>query len=445
VEAADDGPPRGRRRRRVLAASTVLLAAAIVVAVVLATRGGAHQKLGTRRAGAFSTTVQRRNLVTSANETGTISYANSATVANRLQGTLTWVPAVGRVILPGRKLFDVDNFPVILMVGVTPAYRTLEASDPPGPDIQQLNENLIKLGFDVDEIVDDDEWQPATTAGVDAFQEANDEPETGSLTLGTVVFLKGAQRVAGLQGSATSVSNEGGEGRAEFVGYTATTTTAAATTTTTTTATTTQTTPPPPPRPDPAVSRLGSQVRQLQRANQRLQRAVSAARARARRARQAQPGDSVPASGGDSPVMTTTSSTLVVTVDVPAGQQGVTHVGAHVPVVMPSGSKVHGHVTGIGQSTAGKVPITIHLDRQENGRNLDQAKVSVTFVQKTARHVLSVPMTAVLARPGGRFAVQRARPPHRLLDVRLGTFATGFVQVSGRGLHPGLKITDSQG
>jgi peptidoglycan hydrolase-like protein with peptidoglycan-binding domain len=442
VAAADDGPPRGRRRRRVLAASTVLLAAAIVVAVVLATRGGAHQKLGTHRAGAFSATVQRRNLVTSENETGAISYANSATVANRLQGTLTWVPAVGRVILPGRKLFDVDNFPVILMVGTTPAYRTLEASDTPGPDIQQLNENLIKLGFDVDDIVDDDEWQPATTAGVDAFQEANDEPETGSLTLGTVVFLKGAQRVAGLQGGATSVSDEGGEGRAEFVGYT---TTATATTTTTTTATTTQTTPPPPPRPDPEVSRLGSQVRQLQRANQRLQRAVSAARAQARRARQSQPGDSVPASGGDSPVMTTTSSTLVVTVDVPAGQQGVTHVGARVPVVMPSGAKVHGHVTGIGQSTAGNVPITIHLDRQENGRNLDQAKVSVTFVQRTARHVLSVPITALLARPGGRFAVQRAKPPHRLIDVRLGTFATGFVQVSGKGLHAGLKITDAQG
>jgi hypothetical protein len=289
------------------------------------------------------------------------------------------------------------------------------------------------------------------------LQEANDEPETGSLTLGTVVFLKGAQRVAGLQGGATSVSDEAGEGRAEFVGYTgpattsstprttATTTTATATTTTTTTATTTQTTPPPLPRPDPAVSRLGSQVRQLQRANQRLQRAVSAARAHARRVRQSQPGNSVPASGGDSPVMTTTSSTLVVAVDVPAGQQGVTHVGARVPVVMPSGAKVHGHVTGIGQSTAGKVPVTIHLDRQENGRNLDQAKVSVTFVQKTARHVLSVPITALLARPGGRFAVQRAKPPHRLIDVRLGTFATGFVQVSGKGLHAGLKITDAQG
>jgi hypothetical protein len=143
--------------------------------------------------------------------------------------------------------------------------------------------------------------------------------------------------------------------------------------------------------------------------------------------------------------MTTTTSNLVVTVQVSAGQQGVTHIGARVPVVMPSGSTVHGHVASIGQSASGKVPITIHLDKHENGRNLNQAKVSVKFVEKTRRHALSVPITALLARPGGRYAVQRVKPPHRLISVRLGTFATGYVQVSGQGLHPGLRITDSQG
>jgi hypothetical protein len=143
--------------------------------------------------------------------------------------------------------------------------------------------------------------------------------------------------------------------------------------------------------------------------------------------------------------MKTTSSNLVVTVQVPAGQQGVTHVAARVPVVMPSGVKVHGDVAAIGQAGGGKVPIIIHLDRHEDGHNLDQAKVSVNFVEKTARHVLSVPITALLARPGGRYAVQRAKAPHRPIDVKLGTFATGFVQVSGKGLHPGLKVTDSQG
>jgi hypothetical protein len=50
-----------------------------------------------------------------------------------------------------------------------------------------------------------------------------------------------------------------------------------------------------------------------------------------------------------------------------------------------------------------------------------------------------------VARPGGRYAVQTAEPPYRLINVTLGTFATGYVEISGAGLRPGLKITDSQG
>lgn len=453
---ADGAMPPRRARRRAGAGATLLIVVAVVVVTIATGRGG-HKASGSHPAAAGAATVQRRNLVTSEEQSGTISYANSSTVANRLAGTLTWVRAVGRVIMPGQRLFDVDNFPVILMNGTTPAYRTLDASDSAGPDIQQLNDNLIHLGFDPDGIVDDDEWQPGTTAGVELFQEANGEPETGSLTLGTVAFLRGTRRVSGLQGAATSVADEDVASHAEYVGYTLST--APTTSTATTTTTTTVTAPAPTPtthaasgrptgashRAQSTISGLKSQIGQLQHQQQRLNRELSAARSQARQ----KSAPSGPASGGDSPVMTTTSTNLVVTVDVPAGQQGVTHVGARVPVLMPSGSTVHGHVTKIGQATSSgshpTVPITIHLDKHENGRNLDQASVSVKFVEKTARHVLSVPITALLARPGGHYAVQAAQAPYALIDVTLGTFATGYVQVSGRGLHPGLRVTDSQG
>jgi peptidoglycan hydrolase-like protein with peptidoglycan-binding domain len=446
VPSTDGATPPGRVRRRAVAGATLLVA--VVVVTIVATSGGGHKTGGSRPAAPGAATVQRRNLVTSENETGKISYADSSTVANRLQGTLTWLPAVGRVIAPGQKLFDVDNFPVVLMDGTTPAYRTLDGFDSAGPDVRQLNENLIGLGFDPDGIVDDDEWQAATTAGVDAFQEANGEAETGSLTLGTIVFLRGAQRVAGLAGGATSASDDTPEVRGQFVSYTPTTRVGTSTTTATATAKTTSansTTPAPAAsahsddglsRADAAISKLDTEVHQLQRQNQRLRQEVTAA-------------DSGPASGGDSPVITTTSTNLVVTVDVSAGEQGVTRVGARVPVVMPSGSTVRGHVTRIGQATStggnSTVPITIHLDKHENGRNLNQATVSVTFIEKTARHALSVPVTALLARPGGRYAVQEANAPYGLIDVTLGTFATGYVQISGRRLHPGLTVTDSQG
>jgi peptidoglycan hydrolase-like protein with peptidoglycan-binding domain len=460
VPTADGATPPGRARKRALAAATLVAVVAIVVVAIVVTGGSDHQPAAAHRADAFAATVQRRNLVTSENETGTISYAGASIIANRLQGTLTWAPGVGHVIEPGRRLFDVDNFPVILMDGTTPAYRTLDSSDAPGPDIAQLNANLINLGFDPDEIVDDDDWQPATTAGVEAFQAANEEPETGSLTLGTVVFLRGAQRVAALQGGATAVANDTPEDHdTEFVGYT-------------------PTTPPDPEisrldtelqqlrrqtrwiqreviaarsdaRADAVIPRLDSKIHQLQRQNRQLEHKVTAARSHAPSSGASASSAPGPVSGGDSPVMTVTSTNLVVTVDISAGEQGVTHVGARVPVVMPSGSTVHGHVVSIGQatSTGGKstVPITIHLEKHEDGRDLNQATVSVTFIEKTARHVLSVPVTALLARPGGRYAVQEAQAPRTLIDVKLGTFATGYVQVSGRGLHPGMRITDSQG
>jgi hypothetical protein len=89
--------------------------------------------------------------------------------------------------------------------------------------------------------------------------------------------------------------------------------------------------------------------------------------------------------------------------------------------------------------------VTITLDRHVSGKGLDQAAVSVNFVQARANHVLSVPVTALLATSGSRYAVQEAARPHRLIPVRTGMFAAGYVQISGTGIYPGLQVTDSQG
>jgi hypothetical protein len=69
----------------------------------------------------------------------------------------------------------------------------------------------------------------------------------------------------------------------------------------------------------------------------------------------------------------------------------------------------------------------------------------VNFAQAVANHVLSVPVTALLATSGGRYAVQEARAPHRLVPVTTGLFAAGYAQISGHGIYQGLQVTDSQG
>ena len=182
---------------RLAATLGLAVAIAVVIAIVLATSSPSAPGTGANHGQTpDTTTVQRRDLVQTDTESGTLSYANPHTVYNRVTGTITWLPAVGRVIRPGQALYRVNGAPVILMDGSTPAYRDLKSSDTDGPDILQLNRNLVKLGFNPDGIVVDDVWQPATTAGVELFQASLGETETGSLTLGQIVFLPGPQVVS---------------------------------------------------------------------------------------------------------------------------------------------------------------------------------------------------------------------------------------------------------
>ena len=182
------------------------------------------------------------------------------------------------------------------------------------------------------------------------------------------------------------------------------------------------------------------------------------------------PGNSGNGGGGGAAtaVMTTSSTKLVVTVDLSASSQSEATIGEKVSVEMPNGSTVGGHVTAVspvaqssssGDSGAGgsgggngdggsgssTVPVTVVLNKRARGGGLDQASVSVNFVQSKARHVLSVPVTALLATSGNSFAVQEAGRPHKLIPVTTGLFAAGYVEISGPGIYPGLQVTDSQG
>jgi hypothetical protein len=179
------------------------------------------------------------------------------------------------------------------------------------------------------------------------------------------------------------------------------------------------------------------------------------------------------ASGGGSAteIMQTSSTELVVTVDLSASLQSEATMHEHVTVEMPNGSNVAGRITAIssvaqssgdsgdsgggagggsggsgsGGSGSATVPITITLDKRAKGAGLDQAAVSVDFTQAKASHVLSVPVTALIATPGQHFAVQEASSPHKLIPVTTGLFAAGYVQISGSGIYSGMSVTDSQG
>jgi hypothetical protein len=173
--------------------------------------------------------------------------------------------------------------------------------------------------------------------------------------------------------------------------------------------------------------------------------------------------------GSASPILETTSTRQIVTVDLDPSKQSEAQVGARVTVEMPAGDTVGGRVSAVSSvaqtasnssngngpgnsgadnnssNSGSTIPVTISLSRRHSHGGLDQAAVSVNFAQAHADHVLSVPVTALLATAGGAYSVQSAAAPHQLIPVTTGLFAAGYVQISGKGIHPGLRVTDSQG
>lgn len=399
------GTPARPRSRSLVLAGVLLVAAGVVVAVVLTT----HRSAPTASSPAgelAAATVQRRDLIATDTEGGTLSYANPQTVYDWLNGTVTWLPRVGQLIKPGHALYSINGRPVVLMDGTLPAYRALKAGDGAGLDILQLNRNLVRLGFADGEVTANDTWQAGTTDAVKRWQASVGEKQTGAIALGEVVFLPGAQRISQLDATCGSTGDDAG----------------------------------------------GS---------------VSASSTDGCGALQTGAAGSVgnsTNSAGASAILQTTSTKLVAVVDLSASSQSEAAVGSRVTVEMPSGATVPGTITAVSAvaqtSTAGAsasassggsqrssatVPVTISLDRRVKGAGLDQAPVSVDFAQAKAKHVLSVPVTALVATSGASYAVQEASLPHKLIPVSTGLFAAGYVQISGPGIHAGLKVTDSQG
>ena len=544
------------RWRRIAAGLGVVAAAALGIGIVIsAGLPGSSKGAGTPAKASGSTTVQRRDLVATDTESGTLSYADSQTVYNRVTGTVTWLPTIGQTVSFGQTLYKVDNAPVILFNGDVPAYRSLSEGVSDGPDVKELEQNLRALGYDPNhDMTIDDTFDWATAAAVERWQAALGETQTGTVTLGQVVFLPGTQRITavdtvlGSNGSSAGAGSGSGTGssarttpapaRPVFVDLTTTSTTTTScpatpttssittscptttsSSTTSTTSTTTATTPPPSPggpgshsgKPGGSKpSTLAALLALLKAETLELKKGGSsgtggggagtgaagagggraggggaggggggggggaggggtAAAAGAGSGGSGGSGSSGSGSGAGSAqaILGTTSTQLVVTVDLDATKQSEAVVGEPVTVELPDGTTVDGRITEVSpvaQSSSSSsssaaaggggggsnqpsatIPVTITLKGRKPKSGLDQAAVSVNFEQQKARNVLSVPVTALLATAGGGYAVQQAAPPHRLIPVTPGLFAAGYVQVSGSGIYEGLQITDSQG
>jgi hypothetical protein len=156
-----------------------------------------------------------------------------------------------------------------------------------------------------------------------------------------------------------------------------------------------------------------------------------------------------PASG---PVLQATSDGQAVTIPLDLPQASEVQAGDAVTVTLPDGTSTPGVVSSVGAvattstapdgTTTTTILVTVRLSDPAAAGGLDQAPVTVNITTATARDVLAVPVTALLARPGGYdIEVTGLAGTRRYVPVTPGIFddSTGMVQVTGN-LTPGQRV-----
>lgn len=154
------------------------------------------------------------------------------------------------------------------------------------------------------------------------------------------------------------------------------------------------------------------------------------------------------------PVLTATSTERVVELSVPVDQAYLLHESDPVTITLPDGhSTTQGSVSAIsavarrppdsepGRGGQATVDVTVGLADPSAAAAYTSAPVSVALTTASVHGVLAVPVTALLATPGGAFAVTVVDGDnHRQVTVTTGLFADTLVQVSGEGLAEGDTV-----
>jgi hypothetical protein len=395
VAPARQSPDRDRHGRRGwLVAGVVVVVAAAAIGAALASgafRGSSHATAGTSsgyRAG--TATVTRQSLTSQTQENATLGNAGTWSVAVPSSsssssssssaagasgsGTFTWLPQIGQVIHQGQQIYGVSGGPVVLLYGRVPAYRDL-SEGMTGADVTELNRDLVKLGYATRAALGPrsgwDYYSAETAYAVGLLQTKLGLTVTGTLPLGQAAVLPGPALVTAL-GTSTSLSG--------------------------------------------------------------------------------------PATAG-SVVLTATSVTPVVTIDLDPSLQAEVKDGDQVSITLPDGSTTPGVVTQVGRvattpnssssssanqsgnssnsSASGSgatITVLVSLTHPKAAGKLNQAPVTVTITTGSVSNALTVPVNALLAQPGGKYAVEVTGPGgHHLVNVTPGMFddAAGKVQVSG--------------
>ncbi len=337
---------------------TVIVVAAAVAGWWFLTRSDSETDPTTAAAPLRTAEVVRTDLVQTGTVDGTFGRLDGDPVFNRLAGILTSTAGAGTTLEQGDVLFAVNEQPVVLLYGETPAYRTLQ-DDVVGTDVLQLETALVALGYDPDGTVTvDDDFTFRTEQMVERWQEDVGMEDDGRVDLVEVVFLPGPIRVADVTSTVGASVNNG------------------------------------------------------------------------------------------TPILQTSSSDTLVSVELDAADQGTLAEGESVTVILPGNTETPGTVTSV--STVASVnqqgqaffEVTITLDNPAAAAGLDEAPVEVEYITNQVTSVLAVPRTALVALAEGGYAVEvdEGNGQTILVGVDPGFFAASIVEVDAPGLAVGDRV-----
>jgi hypothetical protein len=379
-----------KRTTRVLAGAAVL-AAVVAIGGVAVTSGAKPATAAAQPAPANTAQVEKRTLSAMVSQQGALTYrartdGSPYAVINQTRGTYTNLPAPGQVIHQGRVLYRVDDRPVVLLYGSTPAYRTLSARAS-GPDAAELNADLVALGYATSAQLSprSTSFGSATATAVEKLQAALGVTQNGTLTLGEAVFEPTAVRV-------TSVSAQPGGGA----------------------------------QTGETVMQGTSTTRQVQVALDASQQTSVAVGDRV----------SITLPNNQTTPGVVSSVGAVATCPSSSGSGGSGSSSA-----TPGTDTCSSASSGSGTPT---IAVDVTPSHPAATGTWDQAPVQIGITTASVPNALVVPVTALLAQSGGGYAVEvvGAGARNHLVPVSLGLFddAEGLAQVTGSGLAAGQNV-----
>jgi multidrug efflux system membrane fusion protein len=372
------------RRKLLVAGAAVVIAGGVVAGLARAWGSAAEEPAATPALPPATAKVAGTTLVDTKTVSGTLGYGEAVPVSAAQTGTLTWIAAEGAAVKRGEPLFKVDQRPVVALYGSVPLYRPLRAGIE-GPDVEQFEANLSKLGYTGFTV--DQTYTAATATAARRWQADLGLTKTGAVEPGQVVVTPGAvlvaERTAWVGDRLGGDPGGGRDGGAEVLSYTGTT-------------------------------RLVTV--QLEVADQALA-------ARSRRVTVTVPGRGA-VKGTISQV-----GTVATTPETASGTPG----GSDAAAGAAGGSS--------SAAAAARIEVTVTVAEQNKLGSLDAAPVDVDFVSQQRKDVLAVPVAALLALPKGGYGVQVVQGgATRIVAVKTGMFAAGQVEVSGAGIAEGVTV-----